>query len=192
MIVLCDVDGVLADYVGGVLETVYELFGKQVFRQEIQSWDLFDHLGLEKQQIKQVYKELNRAGWCNSLDPMPGAADFVKQLQARGHSLKIVTSSWVSAPSWEFERRHWLKDHLKIPPNVVTFTAEKELIVGDVFIDDRTSHVRKWSIAHPYGKALLFSAPYNEREVGLHRVNNYAEALQAIDNFEEEVVRSAG
>jgi 5'(3')-deoxyribonucleotidase len=189
VIVLCDVDGVTADYVGGVLDTVFELFGRQVFRQEIKQWDLFCQLGLDKRQLSQLYRELDNPGWCSALQPLPGAKEFITELRDRGHTIHVVTSSWLSAPAWDHERRTWLKDHFKIQPHQVTFTSEKERVIGDILIDDRARHVCEWQRAHPTGQALLFSQSYNEREEGLRRVRGYGEVLAAIDEHEGKILK---
>lgn len=188
--ILCDSDNVITDFVGHVLDTAFETFGRQVFRQEVKRWDLFSCLGLSAEEVDILKEAISQPGWCASMPVLPDAQQFVKDLRKLG-AVYAVTSPW-NSPTWAFERVDALRHHFKISADHVVSTPAKELVVGDVLIDDRASHIRKWARAHPTGLAILFAQPFNEHEEltesNTARAHGYAEVLELIRQQQERVI----
>lgn len=71
-----------------------------------------------------------------------------------------MTAPLLHCPTWESERREWLRCHFGFKARDVIFTARKDLVHGDVLIDDKPEHVKEWSLR--WGKcAVLWAQPYN-------------------------------
>jgi 5'(3')-deoxyribonucleotidase len=190
LIVLLDSDGVLGNFVQAVLDTSYEICGIRKSAEGITFWDVFSQLGVDDRQRKQIMREVSRPGWCHAITPLTGAKEFVQTLQEEQHTIYCLTSPWLSAPEWDFERRNWLKDHFNLPPNRVIFAADKFMVRGDVLVDDRSRNVRMWKRDNPLGLSLLFNQPYNRGQdaEGLTRAYGYQGVLEAMDKYATEDV----
>lgn len=185
MVVLLDADGVLSDFVRHVHDTYFDLFGIRKADDSVVSWDVFSSLGATNFQRKQVMKELERPGWIEAMPLLDGAQSFVETLREEGHDIVCVTSPWESSPTWDFERRNWLKKNLGIRANKVIFATDKFLVRGDVLIDDRSRNVRMWTRENCLGLGLLFDQSYNRGldSEGLRRARGYKAVLEEMDKY---------
>jgi 5'(3')-deoxyribonucleotidase len=186
--ILLDIDGVAAGFAEAVIDLVWEKYSRQVFMNEIGTFDLFSHLSLTREQIDAIRLEIDQPGFCASIGCYSGAADFVTGLREAGHTVFAVTAPWETSPTWSYERTDWVNHHLGIPAHHVVLTAAKELVQGAVLIDDSIRNIRRWSEAHPQGLALLVTQPWNEREEWPHRARTFDEMLQCIQKFFSEEV----
>lgn len=162
--VLLDCDGILADFVGGALPLLEFAIGRSVSRDEITEFDFAKSLGLgliEASRFKRAVGSARRLA--NRLEVYPGAKDGVRRLRDCA-DVFIVTSSWDSNETWEFDRKAWLKRHFDIGRHDIVFTAAKHLCVGDYFVDDKTSTLETWRAAHPCGVAIQWITPHNRRD----------------------------
>lgn len=101
--------------------------------------------------------------WAN-IPPYEEAKAVVHQLQELGCDVICVTAPWTSCSEWEFARRSWLKRHFNIPhTNMIPF-ARKEVIPGDIFIDDKVETVEKWTATWPKSRAFVMTRSWNENE----------------------------
>jgi len=179
---LCDVDGVLADFLGGALPVIAEVTGTPYRVEDFPKWDLFDVVPEEHEDA--CYDAFKRPGFCAGLAPYPGTVEGVEALRALV-DLRIVTSP-MHGPHWHFERLGWLDRHVGIPERHVTFTSEKSFVHGDFLLDDRPSHVEKWALRHPDGLALLWHLHCNasddtpERVSNVRRVRGWGEVVAAV------------
>lgn len=162
-IILLDVDGVLADFTGRVLQIGNELTKCSYTMEDVKEWDVFS---LYPKELKRVLVyHICREGFCTRLDVLPGALDGVKQLKEVGHVV-AVTSPWWSSKTWMHERMEWLKLHFDIPMRSVIHTAAKELIRGDIMIDDKPENLLSWGDAQKgQSLSILVDAPYNRSVV---------------------------
>lgn len=173
--ILLDVDGVLADFVGPVISWANGLrrAGDPPYtRQGITEFDLLKAWG-----IGHMWGELDRLvvrpGFCDALDPVPGAREFLFDLQQVA-DVVIVTSPWKSSPTWCFERRNWLEKRLGYTGEVV-FTKRKDLVRGDVLIDDAAEHTDTFP-----GVGLLLDQPWNQHATKSIRVHNFRQAIDRL------------
>lgn len=188
-VVLLDVDGVVASFTEAVLDLAQELTGVIRWPCDVTSWDLFGHLGLSAKDKARVYQGVAQPGFCESIPVMPGAVDFVHAL-AEKHDVVFVTSPWLSAPTWTFERHNWLRRHFGQAAERIIHTQYKQYVRGDVLVDDRASNVRSWQQANETGMGLLFNQPHNQAgSADLIRVSGYMDVISAIDELNSEVLR---
>lgn len=113
--------------------------------------------------------------------PIDGAVHYVKKLIDDGHRVYIVTST-------EYESIRYKMEHVlfKYFPYLtwkdVIITANKQLIKGDVLVDDGIHNL----VGGDYEK-ILFTAPHNceyDAEAnGMTRVNTWAEVYETINTL---------
>ena len=144
MKVLFDVDEVIADFVGGVLDAVRDELGFDFHHDHVTQWDIRESLGFTREQWAPVQERIIAPGFASSLRPLPGAVDVVKSIASR-HDVYFVTSHYRSSQTWVHERDDWLERKFgHTLGGRVVHTAHKHLIAGDVLVDDKPENVEKW------------------------------------------------
>jgi 5'(3')-deoxyribonucleotidase len=182
--ILCDVDGVLADFMGEVcLKLAPHGHGYQV--DDFRHWDLNETLSVPAQ--RDLLTILSEPGFCQSLPWYDGAKDFLGELHADGARVYAVTAPFDGSPFWAYERKNWLGPHLD-RKRVLSVSGEaKHLVRGDVLIEDHPKTAHDWLQSNRDGIAILVDRPWNgpaAKEWHCHhrmyRVKSYAEALTTI------------
>lgn len=175
-----DCDGLLSDFTRGALRVVEEVTGKRFVPADVTEWDFCKVLGLTFRETHLVKKTIGRRrGFVTSLLPYPLARQGVRRLRELGEVF-CVTSPWDSNPWWREEREAWLALHFGI--DVVYHAANKTVYEADVFVDDRSDHVRAWLGAWPGRTAVLWRTLHNTSEdvpCGAHSTDSW-EALYQI------------
>lgn len=194
-LLLLDVDGVLADFLTPCLRAAAEVgplrsvaYPEWDGRTEtFPTWGVFDVID-DPEQHEAFLAEWDRIGFALDLEPYPEAQEGVA-LVRQFANLACVTAAprpretrpklW----NWHWERLQWLEDHFNIPLQDVVFASRKDLVLGDVLVDDRASNVRAWAAAHPEGQAILWDQSYNQHEEvpeGVVRTLDWNEVLSAV------------
>lgn len=166
-LVLLDVDGVLCDFVGSLLEAINAYTNMEFQREDITGWDVAESLRIPKKTLNEVYKRsISLPGWCKRLQPYPGAVDGFRRLKEVAE-VHIVTTPFASSDFWLQERVEWLHTHFKVKPEEITFTSRKELVKGDYLVDDKVETCVKWGgkIRARQERAILWSTPHNKLPV---------------------------
>lgn len=158
-ILLLDVDGVFADFLGGVLHhlTLHYKTGEEVTRESITEWAFIEKLSDRSRD--RLDKLLSQYTFWRSLKTIPRSSHYFPTL-AQYFDTYFVTAPWPGCQTWTHARSEWLKHRLGVSPDRIIFTSRKELIRGDILIDDNPAFIRKWKTANPRGKAYLFDTPY--------------------------------
>jgi 5'(3')-deoxyribonucleotidase len=179
-LVWLDVDGVLADFVGGYLRLLEEHTGIIAKHEQITQFDLGASLGLTKEQSTRMKIAVSDAHrFARTLDVYPGALDGVRRLQEVAN-VWIATSPWNSNPTWTHDREWWLREHFGIPASRITHTAAKHLLRGDYLIDDKTETLNAW-LAHGQTGAVQWETPHNRRDGWLGpATNNWGEIVERV------------
>lgn len=174
MRVVLDVDGVIADFVGAVLDVRNAIVFPPLSRDHVKEWDMETLLPPGHRDA--FFWHCGRPGFCARLAEFPSAIAALRELQRRGHEIVFATAPW-NSPTWIEERTAWLQ--ARFPGVEIHHVKDKTGVHGDVFIDDKPEHVIAWSQAHPGAHARLWDAPYN-RESNLRRLHNWPDALEMI------------
>lgn len=144
---LCDCDGILTNFIQGVINLAYSLtpLRKTIPTENYRSHHVFDTIAEELRIDRNLLISLiNKPGFCRGLQPYNGARGFIEGLQAMGQEVVLVTSPWDS-PTWQWERSEWVKEHLGLNPRKsLVSTTRKDLVVGDYLLDDRVDHLVSW------------------------------------------------
>lgn len=165
MKILLDVDGVLCDFVGGYLNAVHTVTGKQYRREDITGWDIEQYIHISPEERKAVVNIIKTEGFCLGLKPIPRSFELVQWLRDHGE-VHIVTSPW-NGPHWQKERLIWLKTYFGFESHEVTQIQDKSNIKGDIIIDDKMETLKQWKKCHPSGIPILWETPHNQNDFNL-------------------------
>ena len=161
---LVDVDGVLANFVGGALAIVNNMLGTRYVSEEVTGFDFCAALGLPRDVAAAVKRAIGATrGFAAELDVLPGAIEGMSRLQ-RIAEVYIVTSPWNSNATWTHEREAWLHKHFGIAHSRVIHTSAKHICAGDLLVDDKTETCAAWRSAHPRGVAVQWRTAHNRRD----------------------------
>lgn len=127
---------------------------------------------------EQIFFPLKSPELWSKVSPFPGAVQSLKQIMDDGHKVVIVTASSPETICLKLE--HVLFKYFPyFTLNDVIITSQKQLIRGDILIDDAPHNLE----GGEYLK-LLYNAPYNKEypaeENGMIRVNNWSEVYDII------------
>lgn len=177
MRILIDVDGVMLNTQEALLKRLNNRYGTRYTLENVTHYHWFEN----------IYKNINpwaeledECFWEEEVSLIDGAKNAVEYFMNQKHDIYFVTASNVFNPAlgtklsclkifMEFTDK-WLNNHIII-------TQHKELIQGDILIDDCVENIHKWimaSSAHRFG--LLFSQPWNkDNEYNLYPFASWSE-----------------
>lgn len=159
--ILCDVDGVLFDFVDLCQQVAPHLEREALER----DWDHFGGAdfpeGWQRLPEHVMFRQLGLVGKL-----LPGARKFWRALNALpGARVRVCTSPLPNCPEWMGQRAAWLQSTLGIPAHEQFHIHEKAALAGgprgyDVLIDDKVENCvefveaggRAWCIAQPYNQ----------------------------------------
>ena len=161
-----DADGVLRNFTAGALLVVEEVTGRQFAPADVTAFNFTKALGLSEDEGRAVMNAITaRRGFVTALPAYPQARQGVRRLRELGE-VCCVTTPWESPlgvnPWWRAESEAWLALHFGI--DRVHHAHDKTLYEADLFVDDKSSHVRDWLNAWPGGTAVFWRTPHNTTE----------------------------
>ena len=74
----------------------------------------------------------------SKFEPMPGAIEAVEKIIAMGHDVFIATTPPWNNPSAWGQKRDWVEEHLPQLKRKMFLTHRKDLLKGDILVDDST------------------------------------------------------
>ncbi len=185
--ILCDADGVLADFVGLVLEYVQRHLGLSYRREAVDTWEVL-HLKC----LGIVDHEAAFTAWCDAgagerMLPLPGAEDFWRELckRAAPKDLKVCTAPFTD--EWYPQRSRWVQKHFGVSRHRLIFTGAKHELVPswDVLIDDKVENCVDFVKAG--GVAFCIEAAYNAHVPAHIPRGDWRACLAWLDSFAEVV-----
>lgn len=172
--VLLDVDGVLADFVSRAAQWANTVTTKASHK-TCTKWDVLESWGLQGYQ-SWFDSVCSQRGFCADLPVYSGAKTFVRALR-KDAEVVVVTSPLSCSPFWCHERTMWLANHFGFESKNVIFAKRKELVRGDVLIDDGPHNLE-----HFAGVRVLVDRPWNQGSmiVGQRRCVGYQQILDVV------------
>lgn len=162
MRVKLDLDGVLLSLLPEWLSVYNDEYNDNLQPEDITHWDT--HRFVKSRCGFDVYDLLDTTGLFLHAKPVEGAIRAVRRLQREGHEILIVTA----LPPGErvaYEKLRWLNYWLsEVPRDNIVFATRKELVQGDVLIDDAPHNIEKERETGGHG--IIFDRPYNQEVEG--------------------------
>ncbi len=158
--ILCDVDGVLADFVGLVLDYVQKNTGLSYLPSAVDQWDCFACLGL-KEHWPYFCTQVDELGLCRTMREIPGARSFYAELRriaGESGAVRVCTTPMTTA--WLSQRAEWLVAFGVPLHEQIQWCDKHELVPAyDVLIDDKAENCAAFVKAG--GRAFCIATPYN-------------------------------
>ena len=152
-IILCDVDGVLADFTTRAISLIRGIYGYEKFEHD-GTWNF-----IPKHLENYVFEKSNPI----SFDIFDGAVEAIGILRSYGQVLFVTSPAHVLP--WCYQRTQWLMDNFGAKESDVIFTSRKELIQGDILIEDSFSNASKFKKANRKRQTVLIRRPYNIKQL---------------------------
>jgi 5'(3')-deoxyribonucleotidase len=180
-----DMDGVLADLVGGVRAAYEEWFAEEY--QHGGGWSLSQNTRFEDD--GQLFRWLEGVpDFWESLPPTPGAMGGVWQLLRGNHQLVVITnrSAWAQIGTRRWLEAHWPRT---VPgaqnrvrpvdlPRVEFVAGDKSVIDCQIYVDDNPDRLKELKAA---GRPVVyvFDQSWNKGAPGI-RVRSWADLVKQI------------
>lgn len=178
--VLIDMDDTIEELVVAWVEYLNTKYGTNVDPNSINDWNMRNFFHDITQ--NQLYSALEDEALWRMVKPKPDAVKYVKKIIDDGHDVFIVTSSHYKTIVQKMD--HVLFTYFPyITWDNVIITSHKQMIKGDVLIDDGVHN-------HVGGEyfSILMDAPHNRlfdaESNNMLRVTSWPEAYEAVCNLE--------
>ena len=159
-ILLVDVDGVCADFVGSVLQCL----DSKLTHEDITRFK-FEELLSPDEKIRFENICASPLFWAQ-LEPIKQMRTYLEKLSAEEIEIVYLTSPWLGCDKWHDTRRHWLLKHEFPQAENLIVTKLKHLVYGDYLIDDKPSNISEWiefqsDLGGP-ARGFLLAQPWNQ------------------------------
>ena len=183
MIVCVDVDNILNDLTERTIKLYNLRNNKNIQIHHITSYNFFVCLPYEDAEgIVSLFKE--KALW-DSLKPLPGSQNILKQLIKKGHQIYLATATDPINFEWKID---WLKQYFPfISSDNVIRIMDKNLLKCDVLIDDSLDNLttifcERVCLDWPWNQNISKDIAYD-----IKRVYHWNEIINIINNIEREI-----
>lgn len=174
MVVLLDMDNVVADLMSKWLEIYNNEYNDNLKAEEINTWKI--ETLARKCSPEQFHEIVTRSGFFADLTVLPNAIEVTRRLQQAGHDLYFVTATPYDNPTGGFDKQNWVEKHFPhIGKSRVIQTHNKQMIKGDILFDDGPTNL----INFPNIK-IAMDFPYNRNIIVNYRVSNWLEFEKCI------------
>jgi len=169
MRIISDVDGVLANFIEAFLGLANEMFCVIATEADVTQWDVCKALKLDDAQEAAIYGRMLKPGYGRTIPPYAEAL-AVMPVALRRHEWYFATSPMRDKTldrrhtvTWTSDREAWLHEHFGVPAKRVIHVSCKEVVRGDLLIEDSTVNIEKWLRADPFGTSVawLVDRPWN-------------------------------
>ncbi len=179
MRILVDMDDTIEQLLRAWLACVNEKYNRNVQYDDIVEWNVAKfYPGLT---YEEVYGAILYDEFWDTVEPMPYASEALKHIIDMGHEVYIVTATPYESVYGKM-KNHLFKHFPYLTWDNVIITSHKQLIKGDMLIDDGVHNLE----GGDYIKVLM-TAPnnksYDAKANGMIRVHNWHEIEELIKSF---------
>ena len=179
--VLVDFDQTLNNLSDVWVKFLNERYGTTVQPEDIREWDMRKAYPMLKP--NEIYDPLKTEELWEQVVPLPGAYEAMSNLKRDGHNILVVTTSNPTTAPIKLNKVLF-RYFPFFTYNDVIITSHKQLILGDVLIDDAPHNL----VGGLY-KRILMTASHNknlnERTIKAARANSWEEAYKLVKSIAE-------
>lgn len=183
--ILIDMDDTIENLIPAWVEWLNKRHKLNVKASDIKSWDIYSYFSTLKKEA--VYAPVYKNRFWKTVTPKYDAIKYIKKLIDDGHEIFIVTNSHYKTLKPKMEKVLF-KHFPFISWNNVIVTSNKQIIRGDILVDDGIHNLTNGGYI-----PILFDAPHNayfNSEInGIKRVYNWYEVYIEVTRlaYEEEL-----
>ena len=165
--VLVDMDEVIADTTGGMIEWYEKTYGGTIdYTKMLEGHSLIK--GFPEQHQSDVRQQLYEPGFFRHLPVIENSVEVLEQMNKK-YDVYIVSAA-TEFPNSLTDKYNWLMEHYPFFHwKQLVLCGTKSMILADFMIDDHARHLEAFT-----GKPYLFSAPHNLDEQRFERLENWA------------------
>ena len=193
--ILIDMDGVIADWMGGVCAEAARIAQTTGYTGELPRPEQFHSFEASEcftdpQQLELLRSAMRSPGLFRGLQPIPGAFEAIRQLQRAGVHVAVCTSPSLENPTCTNDKLAWLAHYgSRSLASQAIITKDKTAARGQLLVDDKPDITGRF---RPIWRQVLFTQRYNLAS-GLPRLNDWSEwelllDLLALDESNEPVL----
>ena len=159
MIILIDMDDVLADFDGEFYRKWSEVH-PDIYITSPNERKCFYLMEESPKEYEDMIRGIYTApGFIKSLPEIPGSINALKDIESRGHKIFICTAPLNVYQNCVLEKYEWIEEHIGFEwTKKLILTKDKTLVQGDVLIDDKPEVT---GAAKPVWEHIVFDKPYN-------------------------------
>ena len=177
--ILIDMDDTIENLCEAWVNYLNEIHKTNVSLVDIKEWDITKAFPMLS--YSEIFNPLTDERLWERVTPLPGAVDNIRRLKEDGHKIVIVTTSHPDTVSMKLNKVLF-KYFPYFTYNDVIITSQKQLVHGDILIDDAPHNLEGGN----YVK-LLFDASHNKsydtEKHSVIRVHNWEEIYYAVNHI---------
>lgn len=189
LVILCDVDGVIADFEKAIFANLRLSHGLNLDPAQKREFNFPD--AYPDQVTPEIWADcvelICQRDFCATLAPYEHAVSGVQAMMEVA-DVHFVTSPWYTSPFWMHERTEWLcRQFGQTQGRKVIHTRHKHLVRGSILIEDKPNTLDEWIdaqmlVRHPEPwEAILWSRPYNTEWDRGHRCATWGQVLDIVE-----------
>ena len=161
-VILIDVDDVCFGFGLPILNAINPNITIEDVR-ALNHWDVFKLFNEEE--LERCLKLLKEYDFWENQPVYDHSIRAIEKIRKLGGEVIFITSPWEDCDKWGSIRGSLLKKHFGVDRENVIITLRKELVYGDMLIDDKLETVLKWKEkwGHLGKQAVLFETPQNHK-----------------------------
>lgn len=156
--ILIDLDSICADIMTPWLAEYNRRYDDTLKMEQVTNWDF--HNVCKPECGTKLYDILHIPHFFEDLQPLPGAQASVAALRSAGHDVMILTAGG-DIEDAATQKMRWCKRWLDMSPKQVMVTSRKELVRGDIIVDDSPKQIQNYRKAWPSAYIFGIRYPYN-------------------------------
>jgi 5'-nucleotidase len=177
MIILVDMDGVLADFEQGFIN-IWKVKHPDLPYVPVEERNTFYTYKQYPKELRPLTQDIVRApNFFAALPPIEGALQGFKELAETGHDIAICSSPLIGNPTGASDKYDWIEENLGDDwVGKLILAPDKTMVRGDILIDDRPEI--KGS-QQPLWEHVLYDHLYNQEIEGRRRLTwaNWREVI---------------
>lgn len=180
--ILVDMDDTIEHLLEAWVKWLNETYNLDIACSDVREWDIGKAFPMLDR--SSVYEPLINDEFWKTVMPMDGAAEALQMLMAAGHSVYIVTASAYQTMQSKMENVLF-KYFPFISWNDVIVTSNKQMIRGDVLVDDAPHNL----LGGEYAKILMschHNMSYDAEANGMVRVSDWYGVLAEVNRLANE------